>query len=214
MAYLIKNVGEEILEISNVIPESYQENIISKIQGINHFPWFSLHKIGHPDFFSKGESVPYTDTNITDEVGFFHMVFDGKNFSPFFDFFYPILTFLEEKVSIKVKNLLRIRIRYTHPCSNHSLSKYAPPHVDYPSSNPYYTLIYYVEDSDGDTILFDKFYDETQEYNPLEDYKFKELYRFTPKQGSAIFFNGHRYHSGNYPVNYSSRIVINFDFEI
>ena len=49
-------------------------------------------------------------------------------------------------------------------------------------------------------------------YNPILNEKINEVYRHTPKKGQALIFNGHRYHSGNFPINCSSRIVLNFDF--
>lgn len=210
----IKKIKDEILEIENLIPNSYQNLIISRIDGVNHFPWFTLHKIGHPDFFSKGQNSQYKDPYITDDIGLFHMAFDGTMYSPHYDFFYPILSFFEEKSSISVKKLLRIRLRYTHPSLHHTPNKYAPPHVDFPTSHPYYTLIYYVDDADGDTIIFDKLYNQNENYSPVLENALPILHRIKPKKGKAVFFNGHRYHSGNYPIETSSRIVINFDFEI
>lgn len=215
MAYQIKNIKDEILLIENVVPESLQTDIINRLQGINHFPWFLLHRIGHPDFFKAGTTPGYLDPNITDDVGFFHMAFDGEATSPYYDFFKMILEFFSEKTNIKVKNLLRIRLRYTHTSINHSSDKYAPPHVDFPTNDPYSTLIYYVNDSDGDTFIFDKIFNQKEgSYDPIFSEPLPELIRITPKQGTALFFNGHRYHAGNYPIKHSSRIVINFDFEI
>lgn len=214
MAFQINNIHEEIVSIDNLIPISFQDEVIRRIQGDRHFPWFLLHKIGHPDFFSHHVAPKYLDKNITDDVGFFHMAFDGEVESPYCDFFKLILYFFVEKVDVKIKNILRIRLRYTHKGQGHSPEKYAAPHVDFNSNQPYKTLIYYVDDSDGDTIIFDKKFNPTEEiYNPIIADPLKELIRYTPKKGSALFFNGHRYHAGNFPINYSSRIVINFDFE-
>jgi hypothetical protein len=214
MAYQIKNIKDEILLITDVVPNSFQDDIIDRVQGVNHFPWFLLHRIGHPDHFNAGVSSNYVDPNITDDVGFFHMAFDGDFVSPHFDFFKTILLFFSEKTNIQIGNLLRIRLRYTHKGYDHTEGKYAPPHVDFNTGQPYSTLVYYIDDSDGDTIIFDKIFNPTEEiYNPVFADPLPELVRITPKKGSAIFFNGHRYHAGNYPITYSSRIVINFDFE-
>lgn len=215
MDYQIKNIKDEILLIDNVVPSSFQKSIIDKVQGVNHFPWFLLHRIGHPDHFAVGTMPEYLDKNITDDVGFFHMAYDGDFQSPYFDFFATILEFFSEKTNINIKRLLRVRLRYTHKGENHSEEKYAPPHVDFNTGSPYSTLIYYVNDSDGDTIIFDKIFDPSTElYNPIFDEPLPELLKITPKQGNALFFNGHRFHAGNYPILKSSRIVINFDFEI
>ena len=63
-------------------------------------------------------------------------------------------------------------------------------------------------------LFFDKIFDSAKEkYDPVFSEPLPELLRITPKQGSGLFFNGHRYHAGNYPITQSSRIVINFDFE-
>jgi len=215
MAFQINNIKDEILVIENVVPLQLQDAIIERVQGDRHFPWFLLHRIGHPDYFGPGTTPNYTDPNITDDVGFFHMAFDGDHASPHYDFFKSILDFFAEKTDLTIKNILRIRLRYTHKGQNHSASKYAPPHVDFNSGAPYYTLVYYVGDSDGDTIIFDKiFHPEQETYDPAFSDPLPELVRVTPKKGSGLFFNGHRYHSGNYPINCSSRIVINFDFEV
>lgn len=214
MKYQINNIKDEILVITDVVPKSFQEDIANRVQGVNHFPWFLLHRIGHPDYFDSNTKSYYTDPNITDDVGFFHMAFDGKTTSPHYDFFRTILEFFTEKTSIGVKNLLRIRLRYTHKGQGHTAEKYAPPHVDFSTGQPYSTLVYYVDDSDGDTIIFDKIFNPLEEtYNPVFAEPLSELLRITPTKGSAVYFNGHRYHAGNYPINNSSRIVINFDFE-
>jgi hypothetical protein len=214
MGYQIKNIKEEILLIENVVPKSFQQTIVERIQGDAHFPWFLLHRIGHPDHYGIGTTPNYIDTNITDDVGFFHMAFDGNVTSPYYDFFRGILEFFAEKTNISIKRILRIRLRYTHRGVGHTESKYAPPHVDLNSQEPYSTLVYYVNDSDGDTIIFDKIFHPSQEhYNPVFAEPLPELVRVSPKQGTGLFFNGHRYHAGNYPVKTSSRIVINFDFE-
>ena len=105
MAYQIKNIKDEILLITDIVPESFQEAIVNRVQGVNHFPWFLLHRIGHPDYFGSGVSSHYTDPNITDDVGFFHMAFDGDTASPHYDFFKTILEFFVEKTNIKIKNL-------------------------------------------------------------------------------------------------------------
>lgn len=213
MDYQIKNIKDEILVVENVVPKSFQQAIIERVQGDAHFPWFLLHRIGHPDHYGPGTTPAYVDPNITDDVGFFHMAFDGNVNSPYYDFFRTILEFFSEKAGIGVGRILRIRLRYTHKGAGHSESKYAPPHVDFHSNAPYSTFIYYVNDSDGDTIIFDKTFSPEQHYDPIFSEPLPELLRITPKQGSGLFFNGHRYHAGNYPITQSSRIVINFDFE-
>ena len=50
--------------------------------------------------------------------------------------------------------------------------------------------------------------------NVLKDIDKKIILQHTPKQGSAVYFEGHQYHAGNTPIKYKHRYVINFDFTI
>lgn len=214
MSYQIINITEEIFIIKNLIPTSFQHAIVDRMQGSNYFPWYLLHKIGHKDYFTANQKDIYLDTNITDDAGFFHIIQDDTEIrSAHYDFFRMILEFYSEKTGKTIDQIFRIRARYTNPSPGHNETKYAAPHIDYPNNKDYTTLIYYVNDADGDTVLFDKMYNPaTDVYNPVLTEKISEVYRHTPKQGEAVVFNGHRYHSGNFPINCGSRIVLNFDF--
>ena len=93
---------------------------------------------------------------------------------------------------------------------NHSLEKYNVPHIDVKDHLPYKTLIYYVDDSDGDTVFFkNKIEKDISLDTEAEEYK-----RVSPKKGRAIYCDGDIYHSGNCPVDFNERTIINFDFKI
>ena len=61
------------------------------------------------------------------------------------------------------------------------------------------SLIYYINDSDGDTIFFNK--------------KLKEIKRVTPKKNTAVLFDSNILHCGCNPIKSSMRGVINFIFK-
>ena len=63
----------------------------------------------------------------------------------------------------------------------------------------YKSLIYYVNDSDGDTIFFND--------------NLKEIKRVNPKKGKAVLFDSNILHCGSNPINTLNRVVINFIFE-
>jgi hypothetical protein len=83
------------------------------------------------------------------------------------------------------------------------------PHTDW--DFPHYTFLYYVNDSDGDTILFNELRDarnsDTYQYDEFTLFK-----RVTPKRGRAILFNGMYYHSSSQPQNHHSRVILNINF--
>ena len=194
-----------MLVIENLVPKSYQNEIEDVLKNVN-FPWFLYETL-----VNEYNEVKNENTNVTNAFGLTHTLYEpntGVN-SNYYSFFKPILYFMEEKTDIEVQSVLRIRIRKTMPTIGHDNTKYNPPHVDLPEVNPYKTLVYYVDDTDGDTILFNEFYIPGSDINKQQVTEYK---RNTPKKGNAVLFDGHRYHSGNNPINYSTRTIINFDF--
>ena len=69
------------------------------------------------------------------------------------------------------------------------------PHVD--SMNDHYVFLYYVNDSDGDTILYNQQCDSNTVFsqNDLTEYM-----RITPSAGKAVLFNGKLFHSWKTPL--------------
>jgi hypothetical protein len=90
-----------------------------------------------------------------------------------------------------------------------------PPHVDgmMQDENGVYscigkkTLLYYVNNADGDTI----FYNERFTGEPIP--VLTEQMRITPKKGCAIIFDSNQVHSASIPKSKSYRCVINSIFE-
>lgn len=80
------------------------------------------------------------------------------------------------------------------------------PHLD--RFEPHLVFLYYVCDSDGDTIIYDYKTEKKGDVPFFEDVK--ELKRITPKQGRVVVFDGMTWHSSSQPTR-GSRCVINFD---
>ncbi len=68
-------------------------------------------------------------------------------------------------------------------------------HVDH--ALPHHVLIYYINDSDGDTYL---------QLN-------KSLKKVEPKKGRALMFKGGTMHAANHPKKTSKRLVLNFNLK-
>ena len=73
-------------------------------------------------------------------------------------------------------------------------------------------LLYYVNDSDGNTILYDKTIDDIpfEEHYPDEHYDLNITHSITPKKGRVLFFDGRHYHAPSSPSK-SMRCVITLD---
>jgi hypothetical protein len=194
--------------IDDVISISYQ-NLIENEFNSNNFPYYFNDTINN-----NIEDNIYTDKRITNAYGLSHTIYNCETKlinSNYYFLVLPILFSLEEKINIQIKEIKRIRVRRTTQNPNHNLEKFNPPHVDLAELEPYYSLVYYVEDSDGDTILFNKEYKNNEVFKSDNE---KILFRIPPKKGRGLFFKGKIYHSGNCPVKYIKRTIINFDFSI
>jgi len=195
--------------IDDIIPIDFQNKIDSIINKPD-FPWYFLNTI-NIDPKNKG----YSDDLITDAPGLTHLVYDpdiDDKSSYFYDDIVPILSYLENSINNKIDKIKRIRIRRTIQTPGHNENKYTPGHVDLNTYSQYYSLVYYVDDSDGDTILFDSKFNEMTD-TILYD-KQKILTRVSPKKGRGFFFDGKIFHAGNCPINFTKRTVINFDFTL
>jgi len=181
--------------IEDIIPQGYQ-NFLEKLCDDKDFPWFWTPMISH-----NPDNIKFTDP-IKNPPGWTHNVFDierGEN-SLALPHLRPVLWFLEEKTGVKVDTIKRIRIRRTTNQIDYKPHNYCPPHTDLGEIEPYWSLVYYVDNSDGDTILWE---DKTAK---------KELLRSKPLKGNGLLFQGKTYHSGNCPCYFNKRTVINFDF--
>lgn len=102
-----------------------------------------------------------------------------------------------ELPNVSANQIFRSRARLTLP--NDRLAEHERidnPHRDY--STPHHVLLYYVNTTDGDTVMFDGN---------------KVVERIPPKRGRAIIFDGSILHASSTP-SLSPRIVINNNIQI
>jgi hypothetical protein len=104
------------------------------------------------------------------------------------------------KHNIKYDLIGRTRSNTTFLCNE---KRPSIPHVD--SEINHLVLLYYVNDSDGDTILYKNKYDEEKDNEMIVEVK------ISPKAGRAVLFDGSLYHSFHYPNIYNTRSVININ---
>jgi hypothetical protein len=121
--------------------------------------------------------------------------------APFNDYAKSLLSKFAIKHQIPVQQVLRTKSTGTFPKPD---PRPDWPHVDYVT--PGYVLLIYVNDSEGDTIM----YNET--YTGEKPAQLTERVRVTPKAGKAVLFNNYIYHAVACPVNNKFRQVINMNF--
>ena len=80
-----------------------------------------------------------------------------------------------------------------------------PPHDDF--SFPNTASVYYVNESDGDTIFYN-----VKPADVPKDKDLKEYDRVTPKANRLVIFDGDLLHTGCSPTKHKNRILINSNY--
>jgi hypothetical protein len=190
-----------IAVFDDVIPASYQGLISSQTDNL---AWYLQKTGGGP---SGGFQRAF--------AGFFHVAYDISAPNPVGSGLYAILAPLlfigAERAGISLQRVLRIRLELF--TQNELDVPHHNPHVD--SAEPHMVGIYYVNDSDGDTVVFQETAAEVsaaQSADHANAGRFREAARISPRQGRMVFFDGRRYRASMHPRRHPSRLVVNFDF--
>ena len=84
-------------------------------------------------------------------------------------------------------------------------------HIDIYDDNEanidFIVALYYVIDSDGDTIIYNE-----RVKDPEGKYTIKSS--VTPKQGRMVIFDGKLYHAARQPINSNTRCIVNYNLRI
>lgn len=193
--------------IDNLAPLSLQneiqEIIMSREIGWNYNETTLGKECEHP---SIGTETPQFVNSFTYD--------DGAPISNLYYHIVPLLYFLEYNSEIRIKKILRFKSNLLLKQGVESLTH--PPHVDSNLSN-HLTFIYYPHDCDGDTVLYDSFYNNIEEkFEPEKQFNYscKVVDKITPKKGRGLMFKSNQFHSSSTPLNYSRRVVISAVLEI
>jgi hypothetical protein len=190
--------------IDDFLPEIYIDSIYS-LMGGDQIPWsFAKHSVSSDPNL---ESLFYTDEPVKEHIQFRHIFIDeNKIKSAQLQYIAPLIA-CYENVMGKIKYTERIKANLLLPQAGPTRQQ---PHTDgmrlldgVYNSVGRKTLLYYVNDADGDTIFYDKnFLGE-----PLG--LVKEQQRVAPKKGRAVIFDSNLIHSGSCPTTIEYRMVIN-----
>jgi hypothetical protein len=105
----------------------------------------------------------------------------------------------ELKLKEKIKGIVRIKANLN---SQNSLTNPVDNiHQDIIADGNFMSLLYYVMDSDGDTLFFD-------------DDKKTVVDRITPQENKAVWFDSKTWHCSSPPIENKRRVVINFILEV
>lgn len=188
----------------NFIPLSYQNKLEHTFLNPNHEWFYRANTLGSKDNiqgyvgFYEGECYEDTDYLV-------NPIHNGTQpISPYYQLIKPLLYFFEDKTNLKILNIVRMKVNLLTPAG---YNRQHPPHVDYTSKNSY-TLLYYVNDSDGDTTFYNEFYTGGVQTQMTKNCS------FTPTRGTAVIFPSAIFHAGSSPiknVRCAINIIVNVD---
>lgn len=173
--------------IESLLHDGFRDYLKKKIIDSKEFPWY------------------YYDSCATGTDGiqqFMTLVYlEGDKYTKYADDILKVLDYFEEKTGHKVKRVIRVKANLATQSDVSDEDNDKTIHRDFDQNNPkIITMVYYVNDSDGDTIVYDN------EMNEIE--------RCSPVAGNAVWFNAEKLHRGTIPVYNKIRVVINYVFEI
>ena len=149
---------------------------------------------------------------------FSHMFFiDGSPVSPYAQYIMMLSRCLR-KSGFEHDSLWRSKANLYTPSPGFDKDGYHHPHIDHYNKSNFDSCTYFLNDSDGDFILFNqnqKDFAKTGKVRgewgglPSSD-DLTVMERITPKANTAVIFDGWQYHSSNVPFENARRITINF----
>ena len=191
-------IGEgEILVIDDFVSFEYQEKIKKELIGVNNdFPWFYIEDVtAAGDFDNQHRAgfghqyVELDDDDISEIKSLYHHLFT------------PMLSKACQYLKIPEAEIIQGRSFLQLPLKNIDTSIVDSPHIDLDPGDEHTVVLYYVNDSDGDTII----YNEREESST-----YTEKQRVTPKQGRVVIFDGRQYHTAQQPSN-GTRCIVNYN---
>ena len=187
----------EILVIDDFISLEYQEKIKQELLGLeNNFPWIYTEDVtGAGDYDSQHRAalghqyVEIDDDDKSEITSVYHHLFT------------PMLSKACQHLKMPEVEVLQGRSFLQFPLKNIDTSVVDTPHIDLDEGDEHIVVLYYVIDSDGDTIIYNE---------RTESSSYTEKQRVSPKQGRVVIFEGGQYHTAQQPQN-GTRCVVNYN---
>jgi hypothetical protein len=175
--------------IENFLPPSLCEIVKQELLN-DFFPWYFNDTIAYKNY------IPYS-------FQFTHNFYSNDTVnSDWYRTAQSVLFIIEEKLNVRIKRVIRIKANLN--TQNPLLNPIDNIHQDLPEESgnaKFMTLLYYVNDRDGDTLIFD-------------DDKENISNRITPQENKALWFESQSWHCSSPPIENKRRVVINFILEV
>ena len=163
--------------------------------------------VEYPWFYNVDVS---TDNGYQRRPGMCHkfLTNDGKVNSPHIDIVDSLVRYAEHVTGKQFKWVQRaasfLQFPLSHDMIDHEvLDQY---HIDSDRPDPFWVILYYVNDYDGQTVFSDTIYNGSEKVI-VEHNDFNIIKRVDGKQGRFCFFDGRIYHSASQPRKHMKSII-------
>jgi len=188
---------KDVIVIDHAVPASIQD-ALERVALCDKINWLRQERATYP----AGSPLIFPLTpDAVDVQQFTHTLYeDNQPVSKLFPSILPVMT----AIPYTIKQMIRIKMNLCVYAQMDNPNAHGMPHVDFTEiKEPLLSAIYYVNDSTGDTLIFNQKYGQTA---PLT-----VKTRVTPKKGRLVVFDGALFHAGNTPKTNAPRININFN---
>ena len=189
----------EIIVIDDFVTLEYQEKIKQELIGLdNDFPWFYTE-----DVTSAGDY----DSQYRPAMNHQYVFMDDNDISQiesvYHHLFTPLLSKACQHLKMPQTEVIQGRSFLQFPLANVDTSVADTPHIDLDEGDEHIVVLYYVIDSDGDTIIYNE---------RTESDTYTEKQRVSPKQGRVVIFEGGQYHTAAQPTK-GTRCIVNYNLD-
>mgnify|MGYP003138720949 CR=1 FL=1 len=131
----------------------------------------------------------------TDTFQLVHVLYKSntRQKSMHYPYFYELFKQIVNKMIKRDVELLRMKENLLFKKENKTINNF---HIDDNKDLNFKTAIYYIDDTDGDTVIYDN----------------KKLKRIKPEAGKVLLFDGDLYHASSNPTKNNLRKVVNINF--
>jgi hypothetical protein len=180
--------------IENLLSEADHNQLHDTLTSFE-FDWHYMPSTVPPDV--KQDVSELNSFELYEAGQFIHLFYDQQPLSPYWNLVEPILNSLDKEIV----EIGRIKANLLTQ-NNSGKSLVNCPHVDRDREG-WHSLIYYVNDCDGNTVMFDKKANQGFDNLQIQD-------TATPQKNTAVLFQSDWYHTSTNPIDSTRRIVLNF----
>ena len=191
----MNNPNDQYLVIDKFLPESYYTSIRDEILNEN-FPWWYADNITYINKSSNQSKFGFQHGILT-EAG---DIIDSYLYSVLRGFYCGLIEVTEKSNIVKCRLDMTVysktKIRHT-------------PHIDMECGKENITTIFYLTNTQSETVIYDKICLTQDDLNEVSSSKLNILTSVKPRENRLLLFNGCLLHTGYSPDDCKRRILLN-----